>query len=216
MKAKIRQTLPLIAIFFLVILAIWSINYFGIQRLRANLAYLGIWGPLGLFTLRFLSVVIPALPGTAYSLLAGALFGFNKGLLVICLADFASCTLSFYLSRQYGRDFIERLVGHRFMSQVDHLSKQHLESNFFLMSAFLMTGFFDFVSYGVGLTKTSWMVFLPALLMRLAVSNPPIVALGAGILEGGKKLLGFALIGVFVLAIITGIVQQRLRKKQNT
>ena len=71
-----------------------------------------------------------------------------------------------------------------------------------------MTGFFDFVCYGVGLTQASWRKFAPALVISIAISNPPIVALGAGLLEGGKLLLGLALLGVFALAIITGLVQR--------
>ncbi len=81
------------------------------------------------------------------------------------------------------------------------------------MTASLMTGFFDFVAYGVGLTKAPWKRFFPALVISIALSNPPIVALGAGILEKGKLLLVFALLGVFTLAVITGIVQ---RKQQST
>mgnify|MGYP001791436227 FL=1 len=77
------------------------------------------------------------------------------------------------------------------------------------MTAFLMTGFFDFVAYGVGLTQASWLRFLPALILSITISNPPIVALGAGLLEGGKLLLAFAILGVFALAILTGFLQRK-------
>ena len=66
-----------------------------------------------------------------------------------------------------------------------------------------MTGFFDFVSYGIGLTKTPWLKFLPALVISILLSNPPVVALGAGILDGGKSILIFAVVGIFILALIT-------------
>ena len=72
-----------------------------------------------------------------------------------------------------------------------------------------MTGLFDFVSYGVGLTKTPWRKFAPALLISIALSNPPIVELGAGLLESGKLLLGFALLGVFALGLITATLQRK-------
>ncbi len=214
MKIKIGQLVKFVLIFLLIILVIGVINHFGLQRLRDNLAYLGFWGPLGLFILRFISVVFPILPGTAYSILAGGLFGFSTGLIIICLADLFSCSLSFYLSRKYGREMVEKLVGNRFMIRVNRLSQQHLENNFFLMSAFLMTGFFDFVCYGVGLTKTSLMCFFPALIISILISNPPIVALGAGLLEGGKLLLGFAILGMLGLGIITAIVKRRLQKQK--
>jgi len=206
---KFKKILQFCLIVAIAITVIWAINEIGIERLRASVDQLGFWAPVGVFLLRFTSVVIPALPGTAYSVLAGGLFGFAQGLVVICLADLASCSLSFFLSRQYGREFVQRFVGDRFMDRVDRLSQQHLENNFFLMTGFLMTGFFDFVAYGIGLTKTSWLKFFPALVLSIAISKPPVVALGAGLLEGGKILLGFALLGVFGLAIVTGIVQRK-------
>ena len=208
-KQRLGKWLKFAGVAIATILLIWVIQRYGISQLRANVESFGVWAPLALFFLRFTSVVIPALPGTAYSVLAGGLLGFSQGLLVICLADICSCSLSFFLSRQFGRSFVQRLIGKRFITRVDNLAKKHLEQNFFLMTAFLMTGFFDFVAYGVGLTQASWLRFLPALILSIAISNPPIVALGAGLLEGGKLLLAFAILGVFALAILTGFLQRK-------
>ncbi len=202
------KVLRLGAIIALTIFVIGVVNHYGVAQLREEVKQLGVWAPLGIFLLRFTSVVIPALPGTAYSVLSGGLLGFTQGLLVICVADLLSCSLSFSLSRRYGRNLVKRLVGAKFINKIDTLSQRHLEHNFFLLTGFLMTGFFDFVCYGVGLTKAPWRKFVPALVISIAISNPPIVALGAGLLEGGKLLLGFALIGVFALAIITSLVQR--------
>jgi uncharacterized membrane protein YdjX (TVP38/TMEM64 family) len=209
---KLRVALRGLLLVLLIGLATWLIHHYGITRLQAQVDQLGIWAPLGIFILRFTSVVVPALPGTAYSVLAGGLLGFQVGLLVICFADLLSCSLSFFLSRRYGRGLVSHLVGAELMNRVDTLSQRHLEQNFFLLTGFLMTGFFDFVSYAVGLTKANWIRFAPALVISIAISNPPIVALGAGLMEGGRLLLGFALLGAFVLAIITGL----LRRKKHT
>ncbi|MEM7552938.1 MAG: VTT domain-containing protein [Cyanobacteria bacterium P01_A01_bin.84] len=211
-KPRVVKILKFCSIILLVALAIWLLNHYGIEQIRANVKQLGIWAPLGIFVLRFTSVIIPALPSTAYSLLAGSLFGFTTGVIVVASADIISCTLSFYLSRRYGRDLVKKLVGDRFMSQVDKLTQRHLENNFFLMTAFMMTGLFDFVSYAVGLTKASSKKFIPALVLGVAISNPPIVALGAGLWEGSNWLLVLAVLGVFTLAFVTGIIQ---RKKQD-
>ena len=208
-KQRLGKWLKFAGVAIATILLIWVIQRYGISQLRANVESFGVWAPLALFFLRFTSVVIPALPGTADSVRAGGRLGFSQGLLVICLADICSCSLSFFLSRQFGRSFVQRLIGKRFITRVDNLAKKHLEQNFFLMTAFLMTGFFDFVAYGVGLTQASWLRFLPALILSIAISNPPIVALGAGLLEGGKLLLAFAILGVFALAILTGFLQRK-------
>ncbi|MDJ0661920.1 MAG: VTT domain-containing protein [Crocosphaera sp.] len=209
MSKTVSKILRFLAIFSLIILVIVAINHYGITQLRTQVEALGPWVPVGIFILRFTSVVIPALPGTAYSVLSGGLLGFTQGLLVICVADLISCSLSFSLSKRYGRNLVQRIVGPKFINKIDSLSQRHLEHNFFLLTGFLMTGFFDFVCYGVGLTKASWRKFFPALVISIGISNPPIVALGAGLLEGGKLLLGVALVGVFGLAIISGLVQRR-------
>ena len=75
-----------------------------------------------------------------------------------------------------------------------------------------MTGLFDFVSYAAGLGGTKWRTFTPALIISVAISDPPIVALGAGVFSGGKLMLGLALLGVFALALITGAVKKHQRK----
>ncbi len=209
MDRRIRKTVGFLAAVILVAVAVWLVNRYGIAQLRAYVDQMGLWAPFGLFVLRFVSVVIPALPGTAYSILAGSLLGFGEGLAVVCLSDFLSCTLSFWLSRRFGRQLVEKLVGERFIDRVDRFSQRHLERNFFLMTACLMTGFFDFVAYGIGLARAPWQKFLPALALSIALSNPPIVALGAGLFAQGKLLLVFALLGVFALALVTGLVQRR-------
>ncbi len=204
--------LRIIVFILSVAIAIYLLKLFGGgDQLRLWVSGLGAWVPLGIFILRFTSVVIPALPGTAYSVLSGALLGFNKGLIVICLADTLSCCLSFFLSRRYGQRLIRKLVGDQFMARVEDLSQRHLESNFFLMTGFLMTGFFDFVSYGMGLTKVAWIRFVPALMIGILLSNPFTVALGAGLLDSGNKiiLLLIAIIGIFGLAIVTGLLQRK-------
>ncbi len=204
MSKRIGKGFQLIAIALLFAIAVVLINQYGMTALRSQVDRMGVWAPIGLFALRFSSVLIPALPGTAYSILAGGLLGFQQGLAVVCLSDLLSCTLSCWLSRRYGRSLVKRLVGERFMNRVDGLSQRHLEQNFFLMTAFLMTGFFDFVAYGVGLARVPWRKFLPALVLSIAISNPPIVAVGASLLEGGKILFLVALLGAFGLALLTG------------
>ena len=212
-KRTVFKILKFILIVLLVVLGIWLLNTYGMEQVQAKVKLLGVWAPLGIFALRFVSVVIPALPSSAYSLLAGSLFGFTTGVAVVSFADIISCSISFYLSRRYGRDVVAKLVGDRFMTRVDELSQRHLERNFFLMTAFLMTGLFDFVCYAVGLTKASPKLFIPALVIGVSISNATIVAVGAGVSGGSTWLLILAMIGAFVLAIVTGIVQRKQQEK---
>ena len=193
-------------------LAIALVKQVGIEQIRTNVAQLGILAPCALILLRSLSIVIPAIPSTAYSVLAGTLFGFWQGITIIAIADFAACSGNFYLAKRYGRGIVQRLVGQRFMGKVDSFSSNYLENNPFLVAGFLMTGLFDFVCYAVGLTEMQWRKFLPALILGILISTPPVVALGAGIFTGGKWLLGLALLGMFALAILAGWLNRKHNK----
>ena len=172
-QRRVLKVMQFIAIVLLIAIAIWLINHYGVSQLQTRVEQLGVWAPLGIFLLRFTSVVIPALPGTAYAILSGGLLGFTQGILVIGIADLLSCSLSFLLARQFGRGLVQRLVGASFMERIDSFSKRHLERNFFMMTGCLMTGFFDFVCYGLGLTKAPWYRFVPALVVSIALSDPP-------------------------------------------
>ena len=131
-----------------------------------------------LFLLRSLSIIIPVLPGTIFSAAAGFQFGFTQGLVIIFFADFVSCSISFTLARKLGRDYISRFLGSRQMRRVESISKDYLENNYFLMVALLMSGFFDFVCYAIGLTKVTWKRFMPALIFSIIISDSPFVASG--------------------------------------
>lgn len=214
---KLVKTLQFLAIVAAVALGIWLLNLYGIEALRANVKQFGIWAPLAVAALRFTSIVIPVLPNTAYSAMAGILFGFQMGLITIWIADFIACILSFHLSRLYGRDFVRRFIGDRFMGRVESLGQQHLERNFFMTLAFLMTGFFDFVCYGLGLTKIPWRQFLPALVISIVIAHTPAVAIGAGVVEKGKGMpliIGAVLVS-FGVAFITGYVRRKQQENES-
>ena len=131
-----------------------------------------------LFLLRSVSIIIPVLPGTIFSVVAGFQFGFSQGLVLIFFADFISCSISFLLARKLGRNYIRTLLGSRQMRKIESISQDYLEKNYFLMTALLMSGFFDFVCYAIGLTKITWKKFMPALIFSIIISDSPFVASG--------------------------------------
>ena len=139
------------------------------------------WGILVIILLRLLSIIIPILPGTYCLLISGYLFGLVNGLIISCTADLIACSLSFSISRFYGRKLIQKIIPKKLLNKFELLSKNYLERNFFLLTGCLMTGWFDFVSYGVGLTKLKWKTFFSALFLSVLLSDLPFVATGSGI-----------------------------------
>ena len=143
----------------------------------------GNWGILLILLLRCTSIIIPILPGTYCLLISGYLFGFVNGLLISFTADLFACSICFTLSRKLGRKILKLVMSKKYLNKFETLSKKYLEKNFFLLTGFLMTGWFDFVSYGVGLTKLKWRTYLLALIISVVLSDLPFVATGNGFRE---------------------------------
>ena len=194
------------------ILLIYFIQNYGIDPLREKVENMGFWAPLGIFILRGVSIILPALPSSAYSLLAGSLLGFQTGYLTIVFSDIVFCQTAFFIARNFGRGPVSNLVGPKAMKKIESFNQNQLEENFFLMTGLLMTGLFDFLSYAIGIGGTRWKIFTPALLISLLISDSILVAVGAGVSQGAGLLLGIALLAMFALATISGLAKKKIPK----
>ena len=77
------------------------------------------------------------------------------------------------------------------------------------MTGLLMTVLFDFLSCAIGISRTHWRFFAPALLISVLISDSILVAVGAGAAQGASLTLGFALLAMFALATITGVLKKK-------
>ena len=209
---RLRKIIGVSVVVALAIVVLHLAHTHALEPLRAQVEGMGLWAPLGIVALRGISILLPALPSTAYSLLAGALLGFETGLITIFITDVVFCQIAFAVAKRCGQKPVQALVGEKASKRIASFNQAQIEGNPFLLTGLLMTGLFDFVSYAAGLGGTKWKTFTPALIISVALSDPPIVALGAGVFSGGKLMLGVALLGVFALAIISGAVKKYQRK----
>ena len=90
---KLRKFLSILFFVTIAIVIIYIIQNYGIEPLRIQVANMGIWAPLGIFILRGISIILPALPSSAYSLLAGSLLGFQTGYFTILISDVFFCQI---------------------------------------------------------------------------------------------------------------------------
>ena len=207
--SRLKTALKISAWIAVFVVAVVYLQRYGIAPLQNAVNEMGFWAPLGLFVLRGISIILPALPSSVYSLLAGSLLGFKVGYLTIILSDLVFCSSAFYIARRWGRGPVSRLVGAGAMEKIDGFSKNQLEGNFFLMTGLLMTGLFDFLSYAIGISRTHWRIFAPALLISVLISDSILVAVGAGVTKGASVSLGIALLAMFALATVTGLLKKR-------
>ena len=208
-KEKLQKYLTIAFFIGAFILLVFLIQTYGIEPLRSAVKEMGIWAPLGILILRGISVILPALPSSVYSLLAGSLLGFKTGYLTIFISDLIFCQIAFFIARNFGRAPVRKLVGIKAMKRIESFNQNQLEGNFFLM-----TGLFDFLSYALGIGGTRWRLFTPALIISLLISDSIIVAVGAGVSQGAGLMLGGALLGMFALATITGFNKNKVSETQ--
>ena len=180
----------LLSIIVLVGIIIYSYQFFDIDGIN-NLIIdsqdkfnnKGIYIIALIFLLRSISIVFPVIPGTYCVVIAGYIYGIKNGMLIMFAADLLSCYSSFLISRNLGRSFVRNILGVNQMKKVESIGNKYLEKNFFLMTGFLMTSWFDFVCYAVGLTKLSWKKFMPALIISIIISDLPFIAGGYALSE---------------------------------
>ena len=209
---KIQKFLTIVFFVAIFVVLIYFIQNYGIEPLRNKVESMGIWAPFGIFVLRGVSIILPALPSSAYSLLAGSLLGFQKGYVTIVFSDIVFCQAAFFIARYFGRGLVGSLVGSKAMKRIESFNQNQLEENFFLMTGLLMTGLFDFLSYAIGIGGTRWKIFTPALLISLLISDSILVAVGAGVSQRAGLFLGIALLGMFSLATISGLAKRKIYK----
>ena len=140
---KIQKFLSVVFFIAIFVVLIYLIQNYGIEPLRNKIESMGIWAPFGIFILRGVSIILPALPSSAYSLLAGSLLGFQTGYITIVFSDMVFCQTAFFIARNFGRGPVSNLVGPKAMQKIESFNQNQLEENFFLMTGLLMTGLFD-------------------------------------------------------------------------
>lgn len=209
---RLRKIIGISTVIALAIVLLHLAHTHALEPLRAQVESMGVWAPLGIVALRGISILLPALPSSVYSLLAGALLGFETGLITIYITDLVFCQIAFLVAKRYGQEPVKKLVGEKASQRIQNFNQSQLEGNPFFLTGLLMTGLFDFVSYAAGLSGTKWKVFTTALIVSVTLSDLPIVALGAGVFNGGKLMLIIASLGVFALAIIAGMVKKYQKK----
>lgn len=108
--------------------------------------------------LQFISIVLPPLGGFFLVVVMIALYGPGLALTLGYLVATPTFLFNFYLGRKYGRPLVERLIGKATLEQIDHYIED-AGTPTLVMLRLLQGGSFDYLSYGLGLTKVPFNTF---------------------------------------------------------
>ena len=181
--------------------------------LREWIQGLGPWGPV-VFLFLYAAAVVAAVPGSALSVAAGALFGSVLGIVLVINAATLGASIAFLISRYFARDAVARsLSTNEKFQKLDRLTEEH-GATIVALTRLVPLFPFNLLNYGFGLTRVpfwtyvvwSWLCMLPATIIFVVGAD----AFTQGLTQGQVPwvLLGtLAVVGV----ILTFLVRQARR-----
>lgn len=187
--------------------------------LREWIHLLGAWGPV-VFVFLYAAAVVAALPGSALTVAAGALFGSVLGVIVVSLASTLGASLAFLVARYFARDATARwLSQNEKFRRLDQLTEDH-GAMIVALTRLVPLFPFNLLNYGFGLTRVpfwtyafwSWLCMLPGTVLYVVGADAVTKGLAEGQVPWG--LIG-ALVGAgLILAILVRYARRRLREKE--
>ena len=163
--------------------------YIGIERVRETVYEAGIFGPLIIILLKTTTIVVVPLGGTPLYPIAGAIFGFWKGLGITLIGDAVGSTIAFYLSRFYGRSILHFLMSRQYLTIVEKLIEKSSNTATFLKARLFFAGFPELFAYAAGLTKISFPIFIVAQIGVHSISASLLVIFGDLLVSGNLKAI---------------------------
>jgi uncharacterized membrane protein YdjX (TVP38/TMEM64 family) len=122
-----------------------------VRALREFIRGYGVLAPLVLIALQAAQVVLAPIPGQILAVVAGYLFGAWWGTFYNMIGITIGSTIAFWLSRRYGRAYVESIVHEEALDQFDAVSEDYGRSALFVI--FLLPGLpDDVICFAGGLT----------------------------------------------------------------
>ncbi|WP_251330805.1 TVP38/TMEM64 family protein [Haloplanus pelagicus] len=176
---------------------------------RAYVRGFGIWAPVVLIGLQTLQVVLAPIPGQVLGVVAGYLFGPWWGTLFNMIGIGLGSALAFWLSRRFGRTYVERTIHAEVLDRFDAIVDRGGLSALFVL--FLVPGLpDDALCFVGGLTP----IPLRRLVLVAVVGRAPAFFLvnvfGGLVADGDLPAAGALFVVVTVLSLAGYLYRRRL------
>lgn len=128
-------------------------------ELRGWIDSLGAWGPV-VFVFLYAAAAVAALPGSALTIAAGALFGSVVGVIVVTFGATLGASLAFLVSRYFARDSVSRwLAKSDKFRKLDEMTGKH---GAIMVAITRLVPIFPFslLNYGFGLTRVKFWTYV--------------------------------------------------------
>lgn len=203
MNYKISKILKILISIILIII-IGSTIY---KLLRMNInskdiqAYVSSFGKLAplVYIIMFALVPLTLFPDSVLAIGGGLIFGLAKGYIYTLIGALIGASLSFYISRKLGRNFVKKLT----KEKLDGIESMINSKGFFvvLMLRLIPLFPFDIISYGAGLTSIKYKDFLLATIIGTIPGILVFTNIGAQSVNIGSNGFYISIMALILLVI---------------
>lgn len=189
-------------------------------EVRSWIDSLGAWGPV-VFIVLYALATVAAIPGSALTVAAGALFGSVTGVAVVSAAATIGASLAFLVSRYFARGAVQGwLGGNQRFRKLDEMTGRH---GAIMVAITRLVPIFPFslVNYGFGLTRMafwtyvfwSWLCMLPGTVLYVVGAD----AFTKGLQEGRVPwpLAGAGFMAAVILTLLVRHARRILKRRES-
>jgi len=192
-----------------------------IAQLRGWISGMGAWGAV-VYIFIYAAATVAALPGSALTVVAGALFGSLVGVIVVSIASTLGAALSFLVSRYFARDAVARwLEKKETFARLDRMTETH-GAVIVALTRLVPIFPFNLLNFGFGLTRVrfgtyvfwSWLCMLPGTVLYVVGADALIMAIAEGKVPWG--LVGVLAATAVFITVIVRIARKHLSEKERS
>ncbi len=222
-KSKAQGLWRPIALIAAIIIVLIAARAFGIgERLGALRDWIQALGPMGpvVFVLLYAVAVVAALPGSALTVVAGALFGSVLGVIVVSVASTLGASLSFLVGRYFARGAVANWLSDK--EKFRKLDKMTEEQGAIIVAVTRLVPIFPFnlLNYGFGLTRVpfwtyvfwSWLCMLPGTVLYVVGADVVTKAVVQGQVPWAP--IGALIVTGVILALLVRQARKRLQDRE--
>lgn len=192
---------------------------FDIDSIKQMIASAGIWAPLLFMLLKASTIIIAPLSGAPLYPLVGIFFGFYPGILYAIAGDFIGYTTAFFISRTFGRPFVERIISKNEKGLLSNIVDHVGTVRGFLHMCMTCFALPELIAYGTGLSKLAYWKFILILWPASSIAAAVLVYIGSHIGTSDKSYVlsvgGLLLAGTVMLSGIWFFFRSVKKKYQS-
>lgn len=155
------------------------------------------------YIIMFALVPLTLFPDSILAIGGGIIFGLTKGYIYTLIGALLGASLSFYISRKLGRNFVKKIT----KEKLDYIEEMINTKGFFVILLLRLIPLFPFdvISYGAGLTNIKYRDFIFATIVGTIPGILVFTNIGAQSLDIGSNSFYLSIMAL-ILLILSSIV----------